>query len=77
MTQASSIQHPASQSADLHNKELRFAHEAGAVPVVEELVDVLHVDGLTVGSVHYTVLSVTGEAMMELDGNKCENEHKS
>ena len=59
--------------ADLHDKELRFAHEAGAVPVVEELVDVLHVDGLTVGGVHYTVLPVTEEVMSELDPHNCVN----
>ena len=47
----------------LHDEELGFAAQQRTVAVVEELVDVLHVDGLAVSSVHHTVLSVVSPSL--------------
>ena len=45
--------------ACLHYEELRLALQQGTVSVVEELIDVLHVDRLTICSIHHSFLAMT------------------
>ena len=47
----------------LHDEELGFPAQQRTVAVVEELVDVLHVDGLAVSSVHHTVLTIISSSL--------------